>query len=134
MRFQLQELTRGALARAAASCACVNLHACVLPRVRLPLLPGVAFYRRLGLEFEKIHDERLRLVFTQIDPLDPTRPFAFNVRVADADEAYTVDGVDPPVAGLDALVVQLNATNDFSVFVQMMRRKFCEAAAATRGR
>jgi len=33
VRFQLQELTRGALARAAASCACVNLHACVLPLV-----------------------------------------------------------------------------------------------------
>ena len=104
MRFQLQELTR-----------------------------GVAFYKRLGLDFEKIHDERLRLVFTQVDALDPTRKFAFNVRVAESDEAYTVDDVDPPVAGLDALVAQLNATNDFSVFVQMMRRKFVEVASATRG-
>lgn len=100
MRFQLQELTR-----------------------------GVAFYKRLGLEFEKIHDERLRLVFSQIDALDPTRKFAFNVRVSDADESYSVDGVEPPVAGLEALVAQLNESNDFSAFVQMMRRKFVEAAA-----
>ena len=106
MRFQLQELTR-----------------------------GVACYKRLGLDFEKIHDERLRLVFTQIDALDPTRKFAFNVRVSgDGDEAYTVDDVEPPVAGLDALVAHLNETNDFSVFVQMMRRKFIETAAGTRGR
>lgn len=104
MRFQLHELTR-----------------------------GVSYYKRLGLEFEKIHDDRLRLVFTQVDALDPTRKFAFNVRVADEDASYSVDGVEPPVAGLEALVAQLNATNDFSVFVQLMRRKFVDAAAAARG-
>ena len=103
VRFQLQELTR-----------------------------GVSFYKRLGLEFEKIHDERLRLVFTQIDALDPTRKYAFNVRVSDADESYSVDGVEPPLAGVDALVAQLNEGNDFSTFVQLMRRKFVEAAAGAR--
>jgi hypothetical protein len=103
VRFQLQELTK-----------------------------GVAFYKRLGLEFEKIHDERLRLVFTLIDPLDPSRPFAFNVRVSEADDAYSVDGVDPPVPGVPELVAQLNRDNDFSRFVQLMRRRFIEGAAAAR--
>lgn len=97
------------------------------------LSKGVAFYRRLGLDFEKIADERLRLVFTLIDPLDPARAFSFNVRVAGEDDAYAVDSVSPPVPGVDALVAQLNASNDFSRFVQLMRRKFVEAAAAGRG-
>ncbi len=31
------------------------------------LTKGVNYYKRLGLEFEKIHDDRIRLVFTQVN-------------------------------------------------------------------
>lgn len=84
---------------------------------------GISFYRRLGLDFEKINDDKLRLVFTQIDPSDPDRQFRFNVRITDAD-VYEVEGCDPPVPGLDALIKELNAANDFSRFVQLMRQRF----------
>jgi hypothetical protein len=86
------------------------------------LTKGIAFYRRLGLDFEKINDDRLRLVFSLIDPADPDRKFCFNVRVTDA-EAYEVDSVEPPVAGLEAAVRALNEGNDFSAFVQVRRCK-----------
>lgn len=95
-RFQLQELTR-----------------------------GVAFYRRLGLEFDKIHDDKLRMVFTQVDPADPARRFAFTVWVTPA-ETYALDDVAPalPPGVAPALLAELNAGNDFSAFVQRMRRAF----------
>ena len=104
MRFQLNELTR-----------------------------GIAFNKRLGLEFEKIHDDRLRLVFTLIDGARPDRKFCFNVRVS-AGDAYVVDGIEPPVpGGVEAIVSELNATNDFSRFVQTMRRAFLEVVAGEAG-
>lgn len=96
------------------------------------LTKGVAFYKRLGLEFEKIHDDKLRLVFTLIDAAHPTRPFSFNVRVSEGD-AYEVDSVEPPVAGVADLVRSLNATNNFSGFVQAMRAKFVALAASGGG-
>ena len=92
------------------------------------LARGITFYRRLGLDFEKISDERLRLVFTAIDASDPERPFSFSMRVTDTD-AYEVDDCEPRVAELPALLRALNENNDFSRFVQGMRRAFKESAA-----
>lgn len=69
-------------------------------------------------------------MFTQVDAAHPDRRFCFNVRVTDT-EAYEVDAVDPPVPGVDALVRELNRGNDFSAFVQRMRRIFKENCAAT---
>jgi hypothetical protein len=102
VRYQLQELTR-----------------------------GVAFYRRLGLEFDKIHDDRLRMVFTLLDRTAPDRRFTFNVRIS-AGDAYEVDGVDPPLppAEVGAMVAALNASNDFSAFVRGMRARFAALVAA----
>lgn len=87
------------------------------------LTRGIACYRRLGLDFEKLGDDRLRLVFTQVDARDPDRAFSFCVRVTDSD-AYEVDDVTPAVGELPALVRTLNDGNDFSRFVQAMRRAF----------
>lgn len=89
----------------------------------------MAFYRRLGLEFEKITDDKLRLVFTQIDPADPAGRHAFSLRVT-PDDAYEVDDCEPPLppGTLAGLLGELNGGNDFSRFVQMMRRAFKAAA------
>jgi hypothetical protein len=89
---------------------------------------GLECFRRLGLAFEKLADDRLRLVFTLIDAARPQRRFCFTVKMTESD-AYAVDEVDPPVAALDGMVRLLNESNDFSRFVQGMRREFKALAA-----
>jgi hypothetical protein len=96
------------------------------------LTRGIAFYRRLGLDFEKINDDRLRLVFTQVDPADPEAKFCFSVRVTDAD-AYEVEECAPPVRELPELLRALNESNDFSRFVQAMRAAFKRVALGEGG-
>jgi hypothetical protein len=50
---------------------------------------GCALYRsRLGLHFERVGDERLRLTFTNIDASNPLRPFAFQVFVDGGDKYH----------------------------------------------
>ena len=85
----------------------------------------MAFYRRLGLDFERIQDEKLRLVFTQLAPADPAAKFAFTLWITPT-ETYAVDDVSPALPGevVGALLQELNAGNDFSGFVQRMRRAF----------
>ena len=85
----------------------------------------MAFYRRLGLDFERIQDDKLRLVFTLLDPARPDAKCAFTLWVTPT-EAYAVDDVEPalPAPQLAALLQELNAGNDFSGFVQKMRRAF----------
>lgn len=92
---------------------------------------GLDCYRRLGLAFEKLADDRLRLVFTLVDAARPQRRFCFTVKMTEAD-AYAVDECDPPVAALEGMVRLLNETNDFSRFVQGMRREF-KALAGSEG-
>jgi hypothetical protein len=87
------------------------------------LTKGIANYRRLGLEFEKINDDRLRLVFTLIDPRAPEKKFSFTVKITDSD-VYRVDTCEPAVPRLADLLNTLNETNDFSAFVQSMRSEF----------
>jgi Chromosome segregation protein Spc25 len=84
---------------------------------------GEAFYQRLGLKFLRADDDRVRLIFSAIDPADPAREFSFAVHVS-PDEVYTVSDCAPPVPNLAALVDTLNRTNDFSAFVQRMRAAF----------
>jgi hypothetical protein len=93
------------------------------------LTKGVSFYRRLGLEFEKIDADKLKLVFTLIDPAAPSKTYSFNVRITAADN-YEVDEVNPPIAGVDVLLTELNTNNDFSRFVQLMRKKFVDTTGA----
>jgi hypothetical protein len=86
------------------------------------LTKGVRFFReRLGLDIVTV-DQKLQLTFTCIDPAAPQRAFQFFVAVDD--EKYDITGVSPPVANLSALVAELNVTNEFSAFVQKMRRAF----------
>ncbi|RYG49353.1 hypothetical protein EON67_06770 [archaeon] len=93
------------------------------------LTKGVSYYKRLGLTFQTIEHDRVRLVFTLIDPTAVDKPFFFDIRLA-SNEAFEVLEVQPPVSGLSALVAELNETNNFSRFVQLMRQKFVETAAA----
>jgi hypothetical protein len=90
---------------------------------------SIAFYRRLGLRFDCLEGEQLKLTFTQIDAAEPTREFIIAVSVDDGD-VYRVMQCAPEVELLDALVTELNATNNFSLFVQALRRSFVALAAA----
>lgn len=90
---------------------------------------GLEAYKRLGLAFENVAadggaTQNIRVVFTLLDPRDAARRFEFDVRVSASDDAYAVSGCAPPVAALEGLVEQLNASNDFARFVQQMRREF----------
>jgi len=89
----------------------------------------MAFYRRLGLDFERIQDDKLRVVFSLLDPARPDAKFAFTLWVTPA-ETYAVDEVAPalPAPQLGALLQELNAGNNFSAFVQKMRRAFKQLA------
>jgi hypothetical protein len=85
---------------------------------------GCALYRgRLGLAFERVGEERLRLTFTNIDPADPMRAFSFQVFV-DGGDQYHVESCEPAVSGLDEAIDVLNTGNDFSAFVRTMRKRF----------
>ena len=85
---------------------------------------GCAAYRAmLGLEFERVGDERLRLVMTNIDARAPARAFAFTVFV-DSTDNYHIEACEPTVDALGELQSQLNQTNDFSAFVRGLRRAF----------
>ena len=94
---------------------------------------GLDAYKRLGLAFENVVGEagtsnNIRVVFTLIHPTESTRRYCFDVHVSPTDDSYAVTACQPPVAALERLVSQLNATNQFSVFVQQMRAEFVAIA------
>lgn len=85
---------------------------------------GCTLYRqRLGLNFERVGDERLRLTFTNIDPNHPMRAFSFQVFV-DSGDKYHVESCEPAVPEINDLLATLNKNNDFSAFVRSMRKHF----------
>ena len=85
---------------------------------------GIQLYQqRLGLQFDKVGDDRLRLTFTMLDPNRAERAFWLEVRVT-AGDRYVAEQCEPPVADLPMLTEQLNASNDFSAFVRTMRHRF----------
>ena len=99
-------------------------------RTNSDLTQGViAFKTRLGLDFERIGQDQLKLNLTRIDPSDPERVFAFAVHI-DPNDKYHVILCDPPLNNTDELVDELNTSNDFSLFVRRMRRSFRALAAA----
>ena len=84
---------------------------------------GVTFYKeRLGLAFERMPDNSISLRMTLIDPENPARPFSFAVLV-NSKNKYEVLRCEPKV-DYDQLLANLNQDNNFSVFVQSMRRLF----------
>lgn len=84
---------------------------------------GVRDFAPLGLRFDRIPGDRLRVTFTSVDPLRPAREFSFALHVSEV-EVYTVSECVPPIPELPALVEELNRSNDFSSFVQAMRAAF----------
>ena len=88
------------------------------------LQKGINTYRNLlGLHFERVGEERLRLVFTHIDDKDPSRTFSFQVFV-DPHDKYHVEDCTPTLPELPQLISQLNGSNDFSAFVRGARKAF----------
>ena len=70
-------------------------------------------------------DNKLRLVFTQMDAQDPSREYFFSVHVDEADH-YQVEECNPKLdeALISSLVTQLNTSSDFAGFCKRMRRAF----------
>ena len=83
----------------------------------------VAYRSMLGLEFERVGDERLKLVMTNIDARAPSAVFSFTVFV-DASDNYHIEQCEPNIETLPELIAELNQTNDFSAFVRSARREF----------
>lgn len=93
------------------------------------LAKGVTFYRqRLGLEFVA-SDGQCHVSFKYIDPARPTKEHSFGLVVTD-ENRYEVHSVEPAVEGVDEMLAELNARNDFSRFIQRMRRAFKATVAA----
>ena len=87
------------------------------------LSKGVTFYKeRLGLSFERMPDNSLSFRLTLIDPENPARPFSFAILV-NAKDRYEVLRCEPRV-DYESQLVNLNESNNFSTFVQQMRRLF----------
>lgn len=108
----------------------VEKHISENDRTNNDLTQGViAFKTRLGMDFERIGQDQLKINLTQIDPSDPKRVFAFAVHI-DPSDKYHVILCDPPLNNTDDLVHELNTSNDFSLFVRRMRRSFKAYAAA----
>mmetsp|Transcript_48850 Transcript_48850/g.104278 ORF Transcript_48850/g.104278 Transcript_48850/m.104278 type:complete len:233 (-) Transcript_48850:403-1101(-) len=85
---------------------------------------GCSTYQRLlALEFERMGEERLRLIFTNVDERAPSRAFSFQVFVDGADQ-YHINQCEPRLEKLPELTHALNQSNDFSAFVRAMRREF----------
>ena len=83
------------------------------------------YHERLGLDVERFGDDCLRVIFTKIDPANPARKFAFAVFVDESD-MYQLKECVPEVPASVDLLQRLNDTNDFSWFVQVMRKEFRE--------
>ena len=85
---------------------------------------GRDFYRKyLGLDFQRVDDDRLRFVFTKIDPNAFERQFVFGVFI-DQHNRYQLVECEPRIDNTEALLDELNDTNNFSAFVQQIRAKF----------
>lgn len=81
-------------------------------------------------------DNSLRFCFTKIDPTNPARRFIFSVYVDDNDmykgmcfkshfcNTLLVLECNPRIDDLVTLVDKLNTTNNFSAFVQSIRKQF----------
>jgi kinetochore protein Spc25 len=63
------------------------------------------------------------MVFTMLDSEQPQREFKLAIAVL-SDDRYGVRSCDPPLANIQALVDELNATNNFANFVRAAREAF----------
>jgi small-conductance mechanosensitive channel len=87
---------------------------------------AITLYREnLGLEFERVCEDKLRFIFTLIDPKDVAREFWFTVFI-DAAKHFHIEECQPPLDGLTEVEAELNRDSDFTAFIRKMRRKFKE--------
>jgi hypothetical protein len=88
---------------------------------------GLGFYQaRLGLRFESVAGDNLRLVFSRVSRADPRRECFFSVRVTEGN-AYELRECEPKVEGVDAMLAEINRTNNFARLVCQMRQAFVDA-------
>eukprot|EP00026_Physarum_polycephalum_P015619 Phypoly_transcript_16340.p1 GENE.Phypoly_transcript_16340~~Phypoly_transcript_16340.p1 ORF type:complete len:243 (+),score=36.71 Phypoly_transcript_16340:77-730(+) len=84
---------------------------------------GIEFYRnRFGLQFEKLSDSGIRVIFTNVDSKDHERKFMFSLSVEE--DKYHLLECKPKLSGVQPLVDELNTQNNISRFVVQMRKKF----------
>jgi predicted Mrr-cat superfamily restriction endonuclease len=83
----------------------------------------IAFKNRLGLDFQRIGRDQLKINMTNIDQGDPDRVFSFAVQI-DPDDRYHVILCEPELPNTELLVNELNENNEFSKFVRNMRKAF----------
>ena len=84
---------------------------------------GILFYKnRLGLEFEKLIDDSLKIQFCLIDPKNKYKPYSFSIRV-DENDQYQVVLCSPKIDYQNHLD-QFRLDNNLSNFVKKMRRSF----------
>ena len=95
------------------------------------LTHGVKMYMALGLEFQKTDGECMKFIFSNIDPLYPTKKFYFLMYV-DANDQYQLgkggeeSSTFPPLqpSFTQKALHTLNRDNDIGKFVISMRKAF----------
>eukprot|EP00696_Hemimastix_kukwesjijk_P012727 gnl/Hemi2/2600_TR926_c0_g1_i1.p1 gnl/Hemi2/2600_TR926_c0_g1~~gnl/Hemi2/2600_TR926_c0_g1_i1.p1 ORF type:complete len:247 (-),score=91.87 gnl/Hemi2/2600_TR926_c0_g1_i1:198-938(-) len=80
------------------------------------------YKERLGLELKRTGDGKLSFVFTKVDRSNPSREFLITVLISN--DRYEVVSCTPTVPGLDDLLAELNATNNFAGFIHRVRAAF----------
>jgi len=98
------------------------------------LTHGLQLYSLLGLEFEKADGECMKFIFSQIDPVEPSKQFYFLILVDDRN-MYRLCGDTNPKLPLHCqslcqqYLEDLNGGNNIGLFVCQMRQLFCEMFA-----
>ncbi|CEP02245.1 Kinetochore protein SPC25 [Plasmodiophora brassicae] len=111
-----------------------NIHKANVQHLRALSQMILLYKLRLGLDFEVVEEEGgsgsdLRLTFSGLGPR-ADRTASFTILVADG--KYDVKSCHPVVPGVADLLSELNATDDLSWFVQVMRKRFQESFEADR--
>ena len=91
---------------------------------------GVEFFEsNLGLRFENMEDELLKLAFTCICDERPGDEFVVVMKVVE--RVYEVRECRPQVPDIDRMLDELNETNNFCKFLCQLRKQFKSIAAAS---
>lgn len=97
------------------------------------LTKGISYYSdRLGLDFEQSRGV-FWLKFWLIDPEKINAHYIVGLMVDAETYHYRVLSHNPTIEGMDALLEELNLSQDFSRFVQKVRKAFVEIAKANPG-
>lgn len=90
---------------------------------------GVATFRdRLGVAFSVL-DGKLQIAYTFISRAEPSKPYTIAIFV-DENREYQLHACAPHVDGMQALIDELNRTNNFARFIGQARKQFVQIEAA----